>query len=98
MSDQVQSPTTLTLEKSLNGLQSWSGRCGEDKNLTAVGNRIPAVQPVARRYTDWAILAHLTEESKVFKMWELMLWLIGYQENAPYMPTCVQMTQHYFSG
>jgi hypothetical protein len=28
---------------------------GEDKNLSPAGNRTPVVQPVARRYTDWAI-------------------------------------------
>jgi hypothetical protein len=38
----------------LGGPQSRSGRYGEEKNLVAAGNRSPAVQPVARRYTDWA--------------------------------------------
>jgi hypothetical protein len=28
----------------------WSGQ----KSLSASGNRTPAVQPLARRYTDWA--------------------------------------------
>jgi hypothetical protein len=39
----------------LGGPQSRSGRYGENKNLSPAGNRIPAAQPVARRYTDWAI-------------------------------------------
>jgi hypothetical protein len=39
----------------LGGSQSQSGRCRKDKNLTPVGIRTPAVQLVARRYTDWAI-------------------------------------------
>jgi hypothetical protein len=32
-----------------------SGCCGKETNLASVGTRTPAVQPVARRYTDWAI-------------------------------------------
>jgi hypothetical protein len=35
--------------------QSPSGRCGEQKNLAPVGNRIPAFLFLARRCTDWAI-------------------------------------------
>jgi hypothetical protein len=31
----------------LGGSQSWSGRLGEEKNLTVAGNQAPAVQPVA---------------------------------------------------
>jgi hypothetical protein len=42
----------------LDGPQSRSGRCEEEKNLAPFGNRIPAVQPVACRYTDWAIPIH----------------------------------------
>jgi hypothetical protein len=37
--------------------KSRSGRFGEEKNLAPAGNQTPAVQPVARRYTDWAIPA-----------------------------------------
>jgi hypothetical protein len=33
------------------GPQSQVGRC-EEKNLANLGNRIPAVRPVVRRYTD----------------------------------------------
>jgi hypothetical protein len=38
----------------LSGPQSRSGRCGEEKNFSPAGNRIPVVQPVARRYINWA--------------------------------------------
>jgi hypothetical protein len=43
------------LDSGLGEPQRRSGRYGEDKNLVPTGNRTPAVQPVARRYTDWAI-------------------------------------------
>jgi hypothetical protein len=39
----------------LGGPQSRSRCCEEEKNLTLAGNRTPAVQPIARRSTDWAI-------------------------------------------
>jgi hypothetical protein len=39
-----------TLDRRLGGPQSRSGRRGEEKNLSSAGIRIPAVQPVARRY------------------------------------------------
>jgi hypothetical protein len=39
----------------LGGPQSWSGRCGEEKNLTPTGNLTLAVNSVAHRYIDWAI-------------------------------------------
>jgi hypothetical protein len=46
------------LDKRLGGPQSRSGRCGEEKFSSAYdGNRTPAVQPVTRCYTDWAIPA-----------------------------------------
>jgi hypothetical protein len=45
------------LERRLGGPQGRSGRCGEEKNLASAGNRTPAVQLVARRYTDWVIQA-----------------------------------------
>jgi hypothetical protein len=35
------------LDRVLGGHQSWSGRWGEEKNLTSFGNRTPAIQPVA---------------------------------------------------
>jgi hypothetical protein len=34
---------------------SRSGRYGEEKNLAPPKNRTPALEPAARRYTDWAI-------------------------------------------
>jgi hypothetical protein len=40
------------LDRRLSGSQSLSGRFGEETNLAPAGNRTPAVQPVARRYTD----------------------------------------------
>jgi hypothetical protein len=39
------------------GPQSRSGRCEEEKALAPAGNQTPAIQPVVRRYTDWAIPA-----------------------------------------
>jgi hypothetical protein len=45
------------LYRRLVGLQSWSGRCGEEKNLAPPRDRNRAVQPVTNRYTDWATLA-----------------------------------------
>jgi hypothetical protein len=38
------------LDRRLGEPQSRSGRCGEEKNLA-----LPGIEPVARRYTDWAI-------------------------------------------
>jgi hypothetical protein len=46
----------------LGGPQSRSGRYGEVKIFDPTGTRTPAplvVQPVASRYTDWAIPAHM---------------------------------------
>jgi hypothetical protein len=40
------------LDRRLGGPQSRSGRCGEENNLAPAGIRTPAVQPIARRYTD----------------------------------------------
>jgi hypothetical protein len=42
------------LDRSLGGPKSRPQRCAEKKNLASAGNRTPAVQPVSRRYTDWA--------------------------------------------
>jgi hypothetical protein len=43
------------LDRRLGGSQSWPGRYGEEQNLVPAGNMTPVVQPVARRYTDWAV-------------------------------------------
>jgi hypothetical protein len=43
------------LYRRLGGPKSRSGRYGEEKNLASAGNRTPAVQHVASRYTNWAI-------------------------------------------
>jgi hypothetical protein len=40
------------LDRRLGGHHNRFGCCGEEKNLTPDGIRNPAVQPVARRYTD----------------------------------------------
>jgi hypothetical protein len=45
------------MDRRLDGPQSRSGRCGVEKNLVPAGNRNPVFQPVAHRYTDWAIPA-----------------------------------------
>jgi hypothetical protein len=42
-------------DRRLGGLQGRSGWCGEEKNLSLVENLTPTVQPVVRRYADWAI-------------------------------------------
>jgi hypothetical protein len=43
------------LDRKLGGPQSRYRRYREEKNLAPAGIRTPAVQPVARRYADWAI-------------------------------------------
>jgi hypothetical protein len=43
------------LDRRLGMSQSWTGRCGEEKNLASAGNGTQVVQPIACRYTDWAI-------------------------------------------
>jgi hypothetical protein len=68
VSGQLHAPAALPPGKSprypfyrrLGGPQSRSGRYGEVKNFDPTGTRTPAplvVQPVASRYTDWAIPA-----------------------------------------
>jgi hypothetical protein len=47
--------TRYPLYKRLGCSRSRSRRCGEEKNLVLPGNRTRVVQPVARRYTDWAV-------------------------------------------
>jgi hypothetical protein len=42
-------------DRSLGGPQSRYGRYGKDEDLTPAGNRTPAVQAVARRYTDFLL-------------------------------------------
>jgi hypothetical protein len=49
------------LDRRLGGPQSLSGRCGKEKNFASVGNRTPEIQPVVRRYTDWAVGPPTTE-------------------------------------
>jgi hypothetical protein len=52
--------TWYQLDRRLGGPQSRSGRGGEEKILSPrreSNPRIPTVQPVAQRYTDWAITA-----------------------------------------
>jgi hypothetical protein len=45
------------LDRRLGGPQSQSELYGEEKNLALAKNGTLAIQPVARRYTIWAILA-----------------------------------------
>jgi hypothetical protein len=53
VNDQLQAPAALPsgkdldaqLDKRLEGPQSLSGRCGEQKNLSLAGIRTPAVKP-----------------------------------------------------
>jgi hypothetical protein len=48
------------LDMRLGGLESRSGRCGEEKHLAPAGNRTPAVHPVSRRdATDTAVISVL---------------------------------------
>jgi hypothetical protein len=43
-----------SLQRRLSEPQSWSGSCGEEKNVPPAGIRTLAVQPVGRRYFDYA--------------------------------------------
>jgi hypothetical protein len=43
------------LYRRLIGPQSRYGRCDDEKNLALAGIRTPAIQPLARCYTDWAL-------------------------------------------
>jgi hypothetical protein len=52
------------LDRRVGGLQSLSGRCGEEKDVALAENRTPAVQPVACRYTDSVIPTPLTVVTK----------------------------------
>jgi hypothetical protein len=60
VSGQLHSPAAFSPRKEppypsdrrLGGPQS---RCVEEKNIAPAGNRIPALQPLGRRYADWAI-------------------------------------------
>jgi hypothetical protein len=68
VSGQLHAPAALSpekipwypLDRRLGGLQSRSGRGGEEKNSQPrreSNPRTPIVQPVAQRYTGWAITA-----------------------------------------
>jgi hypothetical protein len=46
------------LGRRLSGFQSRYGRRGEETNLAPLGNRTPAIQHIARRYTDWTVSTH----------------------------------------
>jgi hypothetical protein len=48
------SPRGKTLDWRLGGPQSRSGRCREENIHPTAGNQIRPVQPVARRYINWA--------------------------------------------
>jgi hypothetical protein len=56
--DLPQGKSPYPLDRRLGGPQSRSGRGGEEKNSQPPREsnlRTPIVQPVAQRYTDWAI-------------------------------------------
>jgi hypothetical protein len=58
VSGQLHTPAALPPGKNLQYPLNSAGRVSlraEEKNLTPTGNRTPAVQAVARRYTDSAI-------------------------------------------
>jgi hypothetical protein len=58
------------LERRLGGPQSRSGRSGEEKIIDPTGTRTPdpsVVQPVASRYTDYAIPAPKRFSSNIKK-------------------------------
>jgi hypothetical protein len=64
VSGQLQAPAALSPGKEipvphrkLGVPQNRPGSYGEKKNLAPLRNRTQAVQPVARRYADWAVLA-----------------------------------------
>ena len=91
MSGQRHTPAALPPEKTryplyrrLGGLQS---RCGRAQKLSpSPGFDLRTVQPVASRYTDWAILAHNRNEYQEYsqggKAAVCYGWLT-YQLNAP---------------
>jgi hypothetical protein len=57
---------------------SWSGRYGEENNLAPTAKRTPAVQPVARHYTDGAIpIALVTGLSKPNRMMLILPWVFN---------------------
>jgi hypothetical protein len=43
------------LDRRLCVLESWAGRWGVEKKFAPSWNQIPAVQPLAPRYADWAL-------------------------------------------
>jgi hypothetical protein len=64
VSGQLHALTALSLEKELPGTHSIPVWMLRRKSLASVGNRTLALQPVTRRYTDWAIIrvAEKTQE------------------------------------
>jgi hypothetical protein len=70
-----------SLDRRLGGPQSRSGRCGGERNLALAGNRTPAVQPVARRCTDWAVptpaLCHVIHRIPIGILCSLLSLLAG---------------------
>jgi hypothetical protein len=82
------------LDGRLGGPQSQSGRCREEKNLfPLLGIEPPAVHPVSRRYTEWAIPAVSginTEDSLTLKLLKkkiLSAW------DWSYIPTVNELVQ-----
>jgi hypothetical protein len=75
-----------SLDRRLGGPQSQSGRCGEEKNLTLAGNRTPAIQPVARRCTDWAIPAQFEANSHLYAQGKNPQYLLNMEPGPLYRP------------
>jgi hypothetical protein len=48
-------------DRSLDGPQSWSGHCGEEKSLASTRDLIPAIQPITLCYINWAIPANIMQ-------------------------------------
>jgi hypothetical protein len=63
-------------DRRLGGSQSRSGSCGEEKHLVPAENQTPAVQPVDRRYTEWAIPPHF-DNIKINSVLRFILQLVG---------------------
>jgi hypothetical protein len=72
------------LDMRVGGPKSQSRRCGEEKNLSPTWIGTPGVQPVARRWTDWATLAHTWAKCKIIA---IRLFLIMEPCSMRWVPT-----------
>jgi hypothetical protein len=60
--------------------QSWSGRCGEEKNLASDEKRTQSVQHIACRYTDSYSL--IFEHLRKMKDTPVRIWISGFDGKA----------------